>query len=272
MSSAMSGILAYGLMQMEGVAGIRGWRWIFIMEGIITCTIAIYAFIVLVPFPDKEIKKPSWGFLKKDQVQWVYDSLMKDRGDVEADDFSWARFFAAGKTFACWGFAIIFFFIAVVTYSFAFFLPIILRSSLGFSVAASQCLVAPPYVLSGFLMYATAWYGDKKKIRAAMMVLNTTISLVGLPIMAWGPSPGVRYFGAFIGIAGANSNAPTIMAWQANNVRGQWNRAFASAALTGMGGVGGIVGSLIFRTGDAPGYMPGFVACIVYVPSLLHVI
>jgi MFS family permease len=26
-SSALSGILAYGLMQMEGVQGIRGWRW-----------------------------------------------------------------------------------------------------------------------------------------------------------------------------------------------------------------------------------------------------
>jgi len=27
-ASALSGILAYGLMQMEGVAGIRGWRWV----------------------------------------------------------------------------------------------------------------------------------------------------------------------------------------------------------------------------------------------------
>lgn len=250
-------------MQMEGIAGIRGWRWIFIMEGIITCAIALFSFCVLVPFPDKEIKQPSWRFLKREEVQWVYDQLQKDRSDVEADDFSWARFLGAAKTIECWGFAVIFFFIAVVTYSFAFFLPIILRQSLGFSVAASQCLVAPPYILSGFLMFATAWWGDRKKQRASMMVLNTTISLVGLPIMAWAPNPAARYFGAFIGIAGANSNAPHIMAWQANNVRGQWNRAFCSAALTGLGGVGGVVGSLIFRTEDAPGYMPGFVACIV---------
>ena len=26
-ASALSGILAYGLMQMEGTQGIRGWRW-----------------------------------------------------------------------------------------------------------------------------------------------------------------------------------------------------------------------------------------------------
>lgn len=28
-----SGILAFGFMQMDGVAGLSGWRWIFIMEG-----------------------------------------------------------------------------------------------------------------------------------------------------------------------------------------------------------------------------------------------
>jgi MFS family permease len=30
-ASALSGILAYGLMQMNGLAGLSGWRWIFIM-------------------------------------------------------------------------------------------------------------------------------------------------------------------------------------------------------------------------------------------------
>ncbi|KAK3669494.1 hypothetical protein LTR78_010641 [Recurvomyces mirabilis] len=41
LASALSGILAYGLMQMGGVAGIRGWRWIFIMEGVITCSLGL---------------------------------------------------------------------------------------------------------------------------------------------------------------------------------------------------------------------------------------
>jgi glucose-6-phosphate isomerase len=36
MASACSGILAYGFMQMEGIAGKSGWRWIFIMEGIVS--------------------------------------------------------------------------------------------------------------------------------------------------------------------------------------------------------------------------------------------
>lgn len=34
-SSALAGILAYGLSQMDGIQGIQGWRWIFIMEGVV---------------------------------------------------------------------------------------------------------------------------------------------------------------------------------------------------------------------------------------------
>ena len=104
--------------------------------------------------------------------------------------------------------------ITTVTYSFAFFMPIILRDGLGFSVAASQCLVAPPYVLSGLLMYATSWAGDKYKMRMPMLVLNTCISLVGLPMMAFATSQPVRYVGVFIGVAGVNANVPTAMAYQ----------------------------------------------------------
>jgi tellurite resistance protein TehA-like permease len=52
------------------------------------------------------------------------------------------------------------------------------------------------------------------------------------------------------------------MSYQANNIRGQWKRAFCSATLVGMGGVGGIAGGLVFRLQDAPSYRPGLYACI----------
>lgn len=34
-ASALAGVLAYGLSQMDGIRGIQGWRWIFIMEGVV---------------------------------------------------------------------------------------------------------------------------------------------------------------------------------------------------------------------------------------------
>ena len=36
LAGAFSGLLAAGLQLMDGVGGLAGWRWIFIMEGIVT--------------------------------------------------------------------------------------------------------------------------------------------------------------------------------------------------------------------------------------------
>ncbi|OAX80470.1 hypothetical protein ACJ72_05198 [Emergomyces africanus] len=261
LASALSGILAYGLMQMEGVQGIRvGVGEIFIMEGVITIAIAIFAYAFIVRFPDEERNKPSFRFLKPDECQFVVERLEKDRGDVEPEKFNLVKFLKPAGDIEIWGFAFLFFCITTVTYSFSFFLPIILKDNLGFSMAASQCLIAPPYAFSAILMFTTAWFADRVKLRSPFIVLNSLISLVGMPIMGFHSNSAVRYFGVFIGVAGVNANVPLVMAYQANNIRGQWKRAFCSATLTGFGGIGGIAGSLVFRTQDRPSYTPGIIA------------
>ena len=106
-------------------------------------------------------------------------------------------------------------------------------------------------------MYSMSWIGDRYRVRAIILVGNSAISIIGLPIMAFASNTGVKYFGVFIAVAGVNANIPACMAYQANNIRGQWKRAFCSATLTGLGGIGGIAGSLVFRSQDAPRYIPG---------------
>lgn len=150
---------------------------------------------------------------------------------------------------------------------------------MGFSVGAAQCLVAPPYAFAAIVMYATGWLGDKYHIRGPIILFNMLLCLIGLPIMGFHKDASVRYFGVFLTTAGANSNIPATMSYQANNIRGQWKRAFCSAILVGMGGVGGIAGGLVFRyvctlrrtlaailifcrAQDKPGYKPGLYACI----------
>lgn len=84
--------------------------------------------------------------------------------------------------------------------------------------------------------------------------------LIGVAIMAWGGKVGVRYFGCFLAIGGAQANVPSILAYQANNIRSQSKRAVAAAIVIGGGGVGGIFASLVYRQIDAPKYMPGLAA------------
>src|SRR5690242_10830394 len=100
---------------------------------------------------------------------------------------------------------------------------------MGFTTGEAQCLIAPPYAFAAIIMYGCGWLGDKKKIRGPIIIFNMILCLVGLPIMGFAKSPAVRYFGVFLTTAGANSNVPATMSYQANNIRGQWKRAFCSA-------------------------------------------
>ncbi|KAF2839395.1 MFS general substrate transporter [Patellaria atrata CBS 101060] len=259
-ASAFAGILAYGLMQMKGLADLSGWRWIFIMEGIITCLIAVIGYWLLVDFPDKA--HTSWKFLTEREAAFIIRRVDADRGDSAVMPFKLSSFLAAGLDIKVWGFALIFFSLTTVTYALAYFLPIILHGGMGFSIAASQCLVAPPYAFAGIVMFATGWIGDKMRFRGPLIAFNAILTLIGLPIMGFHSNNAVRYFGVFLVTAGANANIPQCMSYQANNIRGQWKRAFCSALLVGFGGVGGIAGSLVFRSQDAPGYKPGIYACI----------
>jgi hypothetical protein len=89
------------------------------------------------------------------------------------------------------------------------------------------------------------------------------MALIGLPMMGFSSNTGVRYAGVFLATAAANANVPCVLTWQANNIRGQWKRALCSATLVGAGGFGGIIGGTVFRTQDAPAYMPGIMACMI---------
>lgn len=136
---------------------------------------------------------------------------------------------------------------------------------MGFSIGNSQLLVAPPYAFGVVLMVLCAWVGDKYRVRGPILIVNSFIAIIGLIVMTWAKSSGTRYFGTFLVTAGINSNVPTSMAYQANNIRGQWNRAAASCILVFGGGIGGVAGSLIFRSMDAPRYLNGVYGCIWYV-------
>ncbi|PON25104.1 hypothetical protein TGAM01_v206185 [Trichoderma gamsii] len=260
-ASAFSGILAYGLMQLNGREGISGWRWIFIIEGTLTCALGIAGYWLLVDFPDST--RLTWSFLGQKEREWIVHRIQRDRGDTQVPPFNLKKFLGSGRDWKVWAYAMMFFNTTTLTYALAYTLPLILTKELHFSVGESQCLVAPPYAFAGIVMFAAAYAGDKLRVRGPIIIFNMVLCLIGLPIMGWAPHAGARYFGIFLVTAGANSNVPSIMAFQANNVRGQWKRAFCSATLVGFGGLGGIAGSLVFRTQDAAtGYKPGMYTCI----------
>lgn len=119
----IANILAYGIMQMEGVGGIRGWQWIFILEGILTCVVAIGAWFIILDFPDKAAKQ---GFLSEIEANYVLRRIELDRGDSEADPLTWAKFFKHLSDLKLWAFCTLFMSTTVPVYAFAYFTPVIL--------------------------------------------------------------------------------------------------------------------------------------------------
>lgn len=141
-------------------------------------------------------------------------------------------------------------------YALPYFMPIIL-TGMGYSAGMSQILSAPPYVSGVAIALAFAWAADKTHLRAPFIVLGNVIVIVGLSMTAYHHNNAIRYLGIFIGMAGQLSNIPTVLAYQANNIRTNSKRAVGSALQIGFGGIGGIFASTVFRQQDSPRYLNG---------------
>lgn len=94
-------------MQMNGVAGKAGWRWIFIIEGIITVLVGLGGLAVLVDFPDS-LGRSQKPFLTERETRWVLQRIEDDRGDGTPEPFSLRKFLGAAKNIKLWLFSIIF--------------------------------------------------------------------------------------------------------------------------------------------------------------------
>lgn len=104
--SAMSGVFGFLFSKMDGVSGLEGWRWIFIMEGIITCCIALAGYMFMVDFPDNAHK--AWRFLTEKEGAFIIRRINRDRLDAEPEAFSFQRFLRPALDLKIWGFALLF--------------------------------------------------------------------------------------------------------------------------------------------------------------------
>lgn len=177
--------------------GLSGWRWIFILQGVITVAIGLIGWYFIVDFPELAAKssKMQRKFLTQDEADFVVARIEKDRHDVIAEEFNMKKYLSGALDLKVWGFAFIFLFTTTITYAIAYFLPIILKDGMGFSPAAANCLIAPPYVFAAMVMLGFAWAGDKYHIRSPWVIANGVLALIGLPLIGFSDSVGVRYFG-----------------------------------------------------------------------------
>ncbi|KAF2187325.1 MFS general substrate transporter [Zopfia rhizophila CBS 207.26] len=264
--SGLSSLLAYGITTMGTHRGLHAWRWIFIIEGIVSAAIGVLATIILIDFPDRAARPGMFmkkSFLTPEEAAIVLARVERDRADAVPEPFTARNILRALRDWKMWQFPFLLFCNNLTVYSFSYFLPIILQGSMHYSAKMTYILNVPPYVFAAFWMFGAGFLNDRVKMRGPTLVTQALIIIMGTSLMAFAKNPGARYFGVFIAVGGTNSNIPTIYGYQHNNITGQTKRALATAMLLMGGGCGGIVASFVFRQEDALDYLPGMITVIV---------
>ncbi|KIJ26444.1 hypothetical protein M422DRAFT_55533 [Sphaerobolus stellatus SS14] len=98
-AGAFSSILAYGLSTIKA-GHLSGWRWILIVEGIITCALSLLGYLLIVDFPDKNT------FLTKEETELIKARVERDRADGEYDPLTLQKCLKYAMDLKLWSFAL----------------------------------------------------------------------------------------------------------------------------------------------------------------------
>ncbi|CAH0057708.1 unnamed protein product [Clonostachys solani] len=259
MSGAFSGLLAFGLQQMDGIANLAGWRWIFLIEGIATVVVGSTCFFLLPDSPETA------SFLKPEERKFLCQRLRHDAGTKSGkvdlqDKFHWPTIIAAFTDWKIWLAVIIYWGSTISIYGFTYTAPSVILG-LGYSAANAQLLTIPIYALGVIGTPLIAFYADKHQTRWPFIVGPYCISAIGFLGLLSIPHPrlpGLTYAFLFCIPVGVYPPLIGLVAWVGNNLAPSWKRAVGMALLICMGNFGGAIGSNIYLENQKPNYWLGF--------------
>ncbi|KAI9457829.1 MFS general substrate transporter [Lactarius psammicola] len=246
LAGAFSGLLAYGIRNLDGKHGISGWRWIFIVEGGFTVAFGL-ATLFFVPASPESIKV----LTEEEREAYCHDLAEDWSGDADTDStykevFSWSEV-ASAFTDAPHVLVLFFpfFFLGATVYGLAYFIPTIVNA-LGHPPYYTQLLTVPPYACSFVFSIVSAYFCDKYKNRGVMATVCALIAAAGYAIFLGSDNKKTNYGALYLQIIGCFAAAPCLATWNANNVQPHYRRATAIAIGATAANVGGIMSTWIF--------------------------
>ncbi|KAI9490723.1 major facilitator superfamily domain-containing protein, partial [Zychaea mexicana] len=251
-AGAFGGVLAYGIMHMDGMRGLAGWQWIFIIEALPTLILAFVTFFYLPDYPENS------PFLNNREREIVVNRIKEDAGPATETHFSWKQFFAAFLDLKVWLISIVSLCSCCPMYSLSLFMPTIVRD-LGYTNLTAQAMSAIPYIFACIATLTFAISSDRRAERGFHLAAVGLVGMVGYILLITlkdQPAAG-RFVAATVASCGAFPLIPLISVWNANNNGGHTKRAVAIAIGAAVGNAGGIISGQMYRTDDAPHYIRG---------------
>ncbi|KAI9894510.1 MAG: hypothetical protein M1814_001864 [Vezdaea aestivalis] len=272
LAGAFGGVLAWGIAHMRGVGGLNGWRWIFILEGILTIVVSAASYFFIFNYPSTA------KFLSDDERSFIHQRLKADNDATRDEAFTWENVSKALKDPKVWLYGMAFHTMSLPLYTLSLFLPTIIKE-LGYTAAQAQLLTVPPYATAFTLTIIIAVVSEKARLRSPFIIGTSTLAIVGYIILITNHrGPGVSYFGTILAAAGIYPSCALVLAWPANNVSGQTKRAVANAMQISIGNLGAVLGTQLYRTQTAPrfflghGFALGYLTANVFVIAILYTV
>ncbi|KAH7083510.1 retrograde regulation protein 2 [Paraphoma chrysanthemicola] len=258
MAGAFSGLLAYAINYMDGIAGLEGWRWIMILEGILTVVVGFLCPFILPNSP------ATASFLTAPEKAHIIRGLQNDSGStgqVETSEKYHKRYiFAAIKDLKIYISVLIYWGNAISNYGFIYTLPTVIKQ-LGYTAANAQLLTIPVYAFALSTTVGVAFMSDKYKTRSPFIIGPFIVAAAGYIALIALPHPGLpgaTYGMLFVVAGGLYPSICGVISWNANNLAGSWKRSVGMAIQISIGNLGGAIGSNIYLAKEAPHYWTGY--------------
>ncbi|KAK5725550.1 High-affinity nicotinic acid transporter [Elasticomyces elasticus] len=251
-SGAFGGLLAFGLTRVE-TAGLHGWQWLYLVEGMISFSLAPITFIWL----PNSVSEARW--LKQSEKDILAMRLARNRGAYdEKERFSWSELRRCLKDPKVYIQAVSHFGIDTTLYALTTFMPRII-AGLGFTTTINaQLLTVPVYAIAAISYLIIGWLSDRTKLRSPFLIGVLCSCLIGYIILAVpSTSVGARYFAVFLVAIGIYASTSLNLVWASCNHAGYFKRALATGVIQLVGNSAGAAIGFIFKAQDAPRYLEG---------------
>lgn len=254
--SVVSGAITSTL---DGAHGIRGWRWLFIVEGVTTAGISLIVHWTLLDYPHRS-RGLSPEELQLAQQRLLQDGMADPTGNgPDGETPILVSFVKAVRNWRAW--------LLVPAYmsilgalAISYFYPTLI-DGMGYSSTAAQYMTAPLYFVSLVVALPVCYFADRNPdARGLFLVTNLLVGMMFFALIAGIQNYTARYvFLCFINMTIWTGNALGLsFATTALASVNRDMRAIMLALMNGIAALAQLYGSALFPAKDAPEYIVAF--------------